>query len=141
MTIPKHVIDFFLCSMYDLGIWTYVIALTHFLGELFVFRGCKLNGPFMAPLTVAGNIHISVGVIFYINSYFGSFISHLASFSQGSICKILDTLVIYIKNSSTLTIYRNGWGGNETVPYFQRDGFALYQRRVCLSKDVKGYPE
>lgn len=83
--------------MYDLGIWTYVIALTHFLGELFVFRGCKLNGPFMAPLTVAGNIHILVGVIFCINSYFGSFISHLASFSQGSICKILDTLVIYKK--------------------------------------------
>ncbi|KAF1804447.1 Erg28 like protein-domain-containing protein [Mucor lusitanicus] len=39
--------------MYDLGIWTYVIALTHYAGELLVFRGCKLNGPFMSPLFVA----------------------------------------------------------------------------------------
>lgn len=41
-------------SMYDLGIWTYVIALTHYAGELFVFGGCKFNGPFLSPLTVAG---------------------------------------------------------------------------------------
>lgn len=40
--------------MYELGIWTYVIALTHYLGELLVFGGCKINGPFMSPLTVAG---------------------------------------------------------------------------------------
>lgn len=40
--------------MYDLGIWTYVIALTHYTGELFVFGGCKFNGPFLSPLTVAG---------------------------------------------------------------------------------------
>ncbi|CAO3623538.1 unnamed protein product [Mucor fragilis] len=39
--------------MYDLGIWTYVIALTHYAGELLVFRGCKLNGPVMSPLFVA----------------------------------------------------------------------------------------
>ncbi|KAI9323241.1 Erg28 like protein-domain-containing protein [Dichotomocladium elegans] len=39
--------------MYQLGIWTYVIALTHYLGELFVFRTCKLNGPFMSPMSVA----------------------------------------------------------------------------------------
>ncbi|SAL95803.1 hypothetical protein [Absidia glauca] len=39
--------------MYDLGIWTYVIALTHYTGELFVFRGCKFNGPFLSPLCVA----------------------------------------------------------------------------------------
>jgi hypothetical protein len=42
--------------MYDLGIWTYVIALTHYAGELFVFKGCKLNGPFMSPLFVAGKV-------------------------------------------------------------------------------------
>lgn len=46
--------------MYDLGIWTYVIALTHYAGELFVFRGCKLNGPFMSPLFVAGNYYINL---------------------------------------------------------------------------------
>ncbi|KAI7886695.1 Erg28-domain-containing protein [Lichtheimia hyalospora FSU 10163] len=39
--------------MYELGIWTYVIALTHYLGELVVFGGCKINGPFMSPLCVA----------------------------------------------------------------------------------------
>lgn len=42
--------------MYDLGIWTYVIALTHYLGELVVFGGCKINGPFMSPLCVAGKM-------------------------------------------------------------------------------------
>ncbi|KAI8335832.1 Erg28 like protein-domain-containing protein [Chlamydoabsidia padenii] len=39
--------------MYELGIWTYVIALTHYTGELIVFKGCKFNGPFMSPLCVA----------------------------------------------------------------------------------------
>ncbi|CAO3682120.1 unnamed protein product [Rhizopus stolonifer] len=39
--------------MYELGIWTYAIALTHYTGELLVFKGCKLNGPFTAPLIVA----------------------------------------------------------------------------------------
>ncbi|ORZ02625.1 Erg28 like protein-domain-containing protein [Syncephalastrum racemosum] len=39
--------------MYDLGIWTYVIALSHYSLELFVFGGCKLNGPFMSPAIVA----------------------------------------------------------------------------------------
>ncbi|KAF7731861.1 60S ribosomal protein L35 [Apophysomyces ossiformis] len=42
--------------MYELGIWTYVIALTHYLGELLVFGGCKFNGPFMSPLVVAGKL-------------------------------------------------------------------------------------
>jgi hypothetical protein len=42
--------------MYELGIWTYVIALTHYAGELLVFKGCKLNGPFMSPLCVAGKV-------------------------------------------------------------------------------------
>ncbi|KAI8993212.1 Erg28 like protein-domain-containing protein [Pilobolus umbonatus] len=39
--------------MYNLGIWTYVIALTHYTSELFIFRGCKFNGPFLSPLFVA----------------------------------------------------------------------------------------
>ncbi|CAM0141524.1 ergosterol biosynthesis protein [Umbelopsis sp. WA50703] len=39
--------------MYDLGIWSYVIALTHFVGELVVFGGCKVNVPFMSPMIVA----------------------------------------------------------------------------------------
>lgn len=43
--------------MYELGLWTYVIALTHYTGELLVFRGCKLNGPFMSPLIVAGKLY------------------------------------------------------------------------------------
>lgn len=43
--------------MYDLGLWTYVIALTHYGAELLIFRGCKFNGPFMSPLFVAGKVH------------------------------------------------------------------------------------
>ncbi|ORZ11997.1 Erg28 like protein-domain-containing protein [Absidia repens] len=39
--------------MYDLGLWTYVIALTHYAGEVFVFGGCKLNGPVLSPFCVA----------------------------------------------------------------------------------------
>ncbi|KAI8581511.1 hypothetical protein K450DRAFT_231662 [Umbelopsis ramanniana AG] len=39
--------------MYDLGIWSYTIALTHFVSELFIFGGCKINVPFMSPMIVA----------------------------------------------------------------------------------------
>ncbi|CAO3664236.1 unnamed protein product [Umbelopsis vinacea] len=39
--------------MYNLGIWSYVIALTHYVGELVVFGGCKINVPFMSPMIVA----------------------------------------------------------------------------------------
>ncbi|KAI7865328.1 Erg28 like protein-domain-containing protein [Spinellus fusiger] len=39
--------------MYELGLWTYVIALTHYVTEWLVFKSCKLNGPFMSPMIVA----------------------------------------------------------------------------------------
>ncbi|KAI8384679.1 Erg28 like protein-domain-containing protein [Radiomyces spectabilis] len=39
--------------MYNLGIWTYVIALTHFTSEWLVFRTCRVNKGFMSPMIVA----------------------------------------------------------------------------------------
>jgi hypothetical protein len=70
----------YICSMYDLGIWTYVIALTHYAGELFIFRGCKLNGPFMSPLFVAGKVisFFLYGVIIFLTPSFISYLSYLA---------------------------------------------------------------
>ncbi|KAI9495797.1 hypothetical protein BDB00DRAFT_811738 [Zychaea mexicana] len=50
--------------MYELGIWTYVIALTHYCAELFVFKGCKLNGPFLSPFCVA-----TTSLIWMISQY------------------------------------------------------------------------
>ncbi|KAJ5273282.1 Ergosterol biosynthetic protein 28 [Penicillium angulare] len=39
---------------YDLAIWTYVIALTHFTGEL-IFGNASLKGRFLSPLIVASS--------------------------------------------------------------------------------------
>ncbi|KAI9269217.1 Erg28 like protein-domain-containing protein [Phascolomyces articulosus] len=50
--------------MYELGIWSYVIALSHYSAELFIFKGCKFNGPFMSPLIVA-----TTSLIWMISQY------------------------------------------------------------------------
>lgn len=55
--------------MYDLGIWTYVIALTHYLGELFIFKTCKINGPFLSPMCVAGK-NKNHGIYHFLFIYF-----------------------------------------------------------------------
>jgi hypothetical protein len=47
--------------MYDLGIWSYTIALTHFVSELVIFGGCKINVPFMSPMIVAGKCYYTQG--------------------------------------------------------------------------------
>jgi hypothetical protein len=39
---------------YDLALWTYGIALTHFVGEL-VFGNASLRGRFLSPLIVASS--------------------------------------------------------------------------------------
>ncbi|KAJ6090533.1 hypothetical protein N7486_009348 [Penicillium sp. IBT 16267x] len=39
---------------YDLAIWTYAIALTHFVGEL-IFGNAQLKGRFISPLIVASS--------------------------------------------------------------------------------------
>lgn len=39
---------------YDLALWTYGIALTHFVGEL-VFGNASLRGRFLSPLVVASS--------------------------------------------------------------------------------------
>ncbi|GAB5586581.1 ergosterol biosynthesis protein [Umbelopsis nana] len=56
--------------MYDLGIWSYVIALTHFVGELIVFGGCKLNVPFMSPMIVA------VTSLSWMISHYDKYVTH-----------------------------------------------------------------
>ncbi|KAL5600896.1 hypothetical protein BROUX41_005734 [Berkeleyomyces rouxiae] len=49
--------------MYDLGIWTYVVALSHFVLELGYFKTMKLGGPQMLPLMFA-----SSGIVWMINA-------------------------------------------------------------------------
>ncbi|KAM0321809.1 hypothetical protein ACHAQA_009906 [Verticillium albo-atrum] len=39
--------------MYDLVLWTYVVASAHFLSELFIFKSIKFGVPAASPLTVA----------------------------------------------------------------------------------------
>ncbi|EQL00858.1 transmembrane domain-containing protein [Ophiocordyceps sinensis CO18] len=39
--------------VYDIAIWTYVVALGHFASELFVFRSMNLGLPQLFPLTLA----------------------------------------------------------------------------------------
>ncbi|CRK44886.1 hypothetical protein BN1723_006342 [Verticillium longisporum] len=39
--------------MYDLVLWTYVVALGHFLSEMFVFKTVKFGAPSVSPLIVA----------------------------------------------------------------------------------------
>ncbi|KAI9031928.1 Erg28 like protein-domain-containing protein [Phycomyces nitens] len=50
--------------MYELAIWTYVIALTHYMSELLIFKGCKISVPFMSPFVVAVS-----SLIWLTNSY------------------------------------------------------------------------
>ncbi|PFH59947.1 hypothetical protein XA68_11656 [Ophiocordyceps unilateralis] len=42
-----------LCPVYDIAIWTYVVAIGHFASELFVFRTMKLGMPQLLPLVLA----------------------------------------------------------------------------------------
>ncbi|KAK2733753.1 ergosterol biosynthesis protein [Myotisia sp. PD_48] len=39
--------------VYDLAIWTYAIALTHFVSEWLIFGSAKAKGRFISPLIVA----------------------------------------------------------------------------------------
>ncbi|KAL9948257.1 hypothetical protein ACHAO5_002059 [Verticillium nonalfalfae] len=39
--------------MYDLVLWTYVVALSHFLSEMFFFKTVKFGAPSVSPLIVA----------------------------------------------------------------------------------------
>lgn len=40
---------------YDLAIWTFGIALVHFVGECAVFGSAQLKGRFVSPLIVASS--------------------------------------------------------------------------------------
>lgn len=40
-------------GIYELAMWTYGIALAHFVGEWAVFHGAKPQGRFISPLIVA----------------------------------------------------------------------------------------
>lgn len=39
--------------MYDLAVWTYIVALIHFGSEVLVFKGMRFGGPQTLPLIVA----------------------------------------------------------------------------------------
>ncbi|KAF9893794.1 hypothetical protein FE257_009964 [Aspergillus nanangensis] len=42
-------------AVYDLAMWSFGIALVHFLGELVAFGSAKLKGRFVSPLIVASS--------------------------------------------------------------------------------------
>lgn len=76
--------------MYDLGIWSYTIALTHFVSELVIFGGCKINVPFMSPMIVAGKYYyskrINGSLIHSDVSLHDSYISYLDDFPLRQVC-------------------------------------------------------
>ena len=40
-------------SVYDMAMWTYLLAFAHFMSEVLIFRTAKVSGPTIAPFIVA----------------------------------------------------------------------------------------
>ncbi|KIK63116.1 hypothetical protein GYMLUDRAFT_41436 [Collybiopsis luxurians FD-317 M1] len=40
-------------AVYDIAIFSYLIAFSHFTSELLIFKSCKLNGPVLSPFIVS----------------------------------------------------------------------------------------
>jgi hypothetical protein len=43
----------YMCSIYDMALFTYLIAFGHFISELLIFRTAKINAGVMSPVVVS----------------------------------------------------------------------------------------
>jgi len=51
-------------AVYDICIFSYLIAFGHFTSELLIFKSCKLNGPVLSPFIVS-----SLSLVWMISQY------------------------------------------------------------------------
>lgn len=50
----------FLSSIYDICVLSYLIAFSHFISELLIFKSCKLNGPVLSPVIVSSTCSVTL---------------------------------------------------------------------------------
>jgi len=51
-------------AIYDICVLSYLIAFSHFISELLIFKSCKLNGPVLSPVIVS-----SVSLVWMFSQY------------------------------------------------------------------------
>ena len=88
----------FVISVYDITMFTYLIAFGHFFSEFVIFKSTKLNGPFISPVIVSSSSskHFpSRNLTSYIRVF-----SHLVDMDVFAVRLLRQVLVQYIYSTN-----------------------------------------